>query len=94
MMEKLSLRKAIDDKCKSCIYDPLAAGTWRQQVTLCSVTSCPLFPVRPVTKSAIPIPVLKYYCVPEAEYPIFGCSRPPEGCFNEHSELDEYPDEG
>jgi len=83
--KNVGLRKRVDDKCKSCIYDPEAAGTWRQQVTLCSVTKCPLYPVRPVTKSPIPHSVLKYYSVPKAEYPIYGCSRAPEGGFSEHN---------
>ena len=89
-----SLRKCIDENCRNCIYDEQAKGTWRQQVTLCSVTSCAIYPVRPVTKSPIPQSVLKYYSVPEAEYPKYGCSRPPEGCFTEHSDSDEYPAEG
>ncbi len=43
----MSLRKAIDHKCKDCIYDPLEKGTWRSQVTNCSCTDCPLFAIRP-----------------------------------------------
>lgn len=57
----MSLRKAINENCKSCIYDDLAAGTWRQQVTLCSVKSCALYEVRPKTTSTIPESVLAYY---------------------------------
>jgi len=64
----MSLRKAIDNNCKNCIYDDLAAGTWRQQVTLCSVKSCALRDVRPKTSSAIPESVLSYYGVSLAEY--------------------------
>lgn len=56
-----SLRQAINDHCKSCIYDNLAAGTWRQQVTLCSVISCPLWEVRPKATSTIPVSVLSYH---------------------------------
>lgn len=56
-----SLRKAINDKCKSCVYDNLAAGTWRQQVTLCPVTDCALWPHRAQTKAKIPDSVLRYY---------------------------------
>ena len=58
-----SLRKAIDQNCRSCVYDNLAAGTWRQQVTLCSVKSCALYEVRPKTSSDIPESVLSYYGV-------------------------------
>jgi hypothetical protein len=43
-----SLRKAIDAKCKECIYDPCQNGTWRQQVEACTSPSCPLFSVRPL----------------------------------------------
>jgi len=57
----ISLRKAINDHCKDCIYDNLAAGTWLQQVTICSSNDCPLFDVRPQSKSAIPNYVLSYY---------------------------------
>ena len=49
-----SLRKRINQHCKSCIYDPYAPGTWRKQVTLCSVKSCAFYDVRPKTTSAIP----------------------------------------
>ena len=91
--KKPGLRKSVDDKCKMCIYDPKAAGTWRQQVTLCSVTICPLYPVRPVTKSPIPIRVLKYYSVPKSEYAFYGCSRPPEDPITEHNEVESCRDE-
>lgn len=47
-----SLRKAINDKCRSCIYDPLSGlGNWRQQVSACTIVTCPLYPVRPVSRS-------------------------------------------
>lgn len=43
----MSLRTAINAKCKDCIYDPLAkAGTWREQIAQCSAKDCPLWPVR------------------------------------------------
>ena len=57
----MSLRKAINGKCKDCIYDDLAAGTWLQQITLCSSPDCPLYRVRPKTKAPIPENVLIYY---------------------------------
>ncbi len=57
----MSLRKAINEKCKDCIYDDLAAGSWLQQVTICSSKSCPLYEVRPKSKSAMPKSVLVYY---------------------------------
>ena len=42
-----SLRKAINEMCKQCIYDPKAGGTWLQQVRECEINLCPLHPVRP-----------------------------------------------
>lgn len=42
------LRKAINDKCKECIYDPKGGvGKWRRQVENCTSYDCPLYPVRP-----------------------------------------------
>ena len=48
---KRSLRAAINDKCKECIYDDIGgAGTWREQVTACTSRTCPLYPVRPLAQ--------------------------------------------
>jgi hypothetical protein len=45
----MSLRKAVDAKCRECIYDPYSGdGTWRQQVEGCTNPKCPLFPLRPL----------------------------------------------
>ncbi len=44
-----SLRKRIDLMCRSCIYDELAPGNWRQQTMACECDSCPLWEVRPVS---------------------------------------------
>jgi len=57
----MNLRKSINGKCKDCIYDDQAAGAWLQQVTLCNDDTCPLYGVRPKTKSRIPESVLVYY---------------------------------
>jgi hypothetical protein len=46
-----SLRKAIDDKCKDCIYDSAVPMNWKKQVTLCTSTDCSLHPVRPISRS-------------------------------------------
>jgi hypothetical protein len=43
----MSLRRAVNAKCKDCIYDPLAGGTWRAQVAACTCVRCPLFAFRP-----------------------------------------------
>ena len=63
-----SLRKRIDQNCKRCSYDSSAAGSWRQQVTLCPVNSCQFHDVRPKTNYPIPESVLAYYGV---ELPAF-----------------------
>ena len=48
----MSLRKAVNAKCKECIYDPKSGlGSWRKQVSYCRCTSCPLYDVRPKTSS-------------------------------------------
>ncbi len=88
-----SLRKHINDHCKTCIYDYSAAGTWRQQVTLCTVKSCALYPVRPVTKAPIPESVLDYYQVTGVERAFYRLERPLEGAFTEHNESEVYPSE-
>lgn len=48
MTTRPSLRASIDAKCKECIYDPLSAGKWREQVADCTSATCALFDVRPV----------------------------------------------
>ena len=45
----MSLRKAINDKCRECIYDPYEKGAWREQVEACASPACPLYPVRPMS---------------------------------------------
>ncbi len=48
----MSLRGAINSKCKDCIYDPKSGlGNWRQQVSLCAIKTCPLWAVRPLSES-------------------------------------------
>lgn len=47
----MSLRGAINAKCRECIHDPIGgAGNWRQQVEACTAHSCPLYAVRPVSE--------------------------------------------
>ncbi len=48
-----SLKKCIEEKCKDCTYDHAAPGTWREQVELCTVKRCALWPVRPMTVATI-----------------------------------------
>ena len=49
---KKSLRSAINQTCRDCIYDEYAKGegNWRQQVAKCTVSKCGLHEVRPVSK--------------------------------------------
>ena len=64
----MSLRKCINEKCRDCIYDSFAPGTWLQQVSLCSVKSCALYDVRPKPTRPIPESVLSYYGASLGEY--------------------------
>ena len=95
MNKKPSLRQSINDNCKSCIYDQGAAGTWRQQVTLCSIKeNCALYSVRPVSKAPIPESVLDYYQITGAERAFYRLSRHTEGPVSEDNESEAYPSEG
>ncbi len=38
--------------CRSCIYDPAAKGSWRQQVAECNSVNCPLYNFRPLPRGA------------------------------------------
>lgn len=42
-----SLRGAINEMCKSCIYDNTIPGGWLVQVRDCTSPGCPIYPVRP-----------------------------------------------
>jgi hypothetical protein len=46
----MSMRAAINAKCKDCIYDDCAPGNWRQQVAACTISTCSLWPYRPKSK--------------------------------------------
>lgn len=44
------LYQVINATCHDCIYDPQSGlDNWRQQVVGCTVETCPLFPIRPVS---------------------------------------------
>lgn len=45
-----SARAAIDAKCFDCTYCPDELGGKLQQTAICTVRSCPLFPVRPTPR--------------------------------------------
>lgn len=57
----MSLRKAINAKCRECTYDPKGAGSAAQQIATCVVKQCPLYPVRPITAKKIPQYLLDLY---------------------------------
>ena len=47
----MSLRKAINNKCRECLYDPIGGnGTWLNQVADCTSFSCALHSVRPIPR--------------------------------------------
>ena len=95
MIRKPNLRQCINENCIACIFDQGAAGTWRQQVTLCSIKeNCALYPVRPQTEAPIPESVLDYYQITGAERAYYRLSRHPEAPVSKHSESEECPSEG
>lgn len=81
---KKSLRKCINAHCKSCVHDPKAAGTWLAQVTLCPVTECKLYSVRPTT-DLIPASVYEYYGEEPPPESNLTLKTTPEGRFSEKS---------
>lgn len=47
----MTRQQAIDAMCRECLYDPHSGGgTWREQITACTGTTCPLYPYRPVSR--------------------------------------------
>lgn len=63
----MSLRDAINAKCRDCICDPLDAGTAAQQIACCVDSLCPLHPVRPITTTVIPLRLLEAQHVTPAQ---------------------------
>jgi hypothetical protein len=57
----MSLRKAINAKCKECAHDPLDKGSAAQQIACCISTDCDLHAVRPVTCKSIPQTLLDHW---------------------------------
>ncbi len=54
-MKGLSMRQAINNMCKSCIYDKIDTGAWRMQVEACTSHDCALYPLRPISSSSTKI---------------------------------------
>ena len=59
----MSLRKRIDQNCKECIYDQSCSGTWRQQVSLCTIKSYQFWNIRAKPTSPIPDSTLSWHGV-------------------------------
>lgn len=51
---KVTRQKAIAAKCKDCIHDPEAPGTWVQQVEACEIRACSLWQYRPKSRKKKP----------------------------------------
>ena len=49
----MTRQKAIEEKCRECIYDELDEGTWRMQVEQCQLTDCVLYQYRPQSRSKV-----------------------------------------
>lgn len=43
--------RAIAAKCRECLHDQSAAGTWREQIAACACTLCPLWAYRPLPRT-------------------------------------------
>ena len=50
----MTRQQAINEKCKECMYDPEAEGTWKTQIEACDLTDCSLWPYRPKPRRKIP----------------------------------------
>lgn len=48
-----SYKSCVERHCKNCTYDPAQPGTWRFQTEGCTVTTCALWEVRPVTGAEV-----------------------------------------
>ena len=58
----MSLRAAINAKCRDCIYDEGAAGSAAVQIELCACYDCPLWPVRRVRPGNVRMPYSEPVC--------------------------------
>ena len=63
----MTLRKAINAKCRQCTYDPSDVGTAAQQIAACTSRDCALHPVRPITTKQLPVSLLEAYRVDPTE---------------------------
>ena len=49
----MSRATAINAKCRDCICDAHAPGTWRQQTEGCTITRCALWQYRPKSRGKV-----------------------------------------
>ncbi len=59
----MSLREAINAKCREFTYDPLDVGGASHQIAACISGDCPLHPVRPITCTQLPLRLLEAWHV-------------------------------
>lgn len=57
----MSLRKAINAKCKECAHDPLDKGSAAKQIACCTIKTCPLHSIRPITCKSISRELLDHW---------------------------------
>ena len=48
MSDSMTRQAAIAAKCRDCIFDPMAKGSWKEQIADCASSPCALHPFRPV----------------------------------------------
>lgn len=44
-----TLKQAVKEHCRWCVYDPLAGGNFLEQIEACQITICALYEHRPLT---------------------------------------------
>jgi hypothetical protein len=59
----MSLREAINAKCRECTYDPTDAGGPSHQIAVCTSSDCPLHSVRPISCTKLPLRLLEAWNV-------------------------------
>lgn len=70
-----SYSAAVAAFCRSCIYDPEARGTWREQVAACADGRCPLHQLRPVPRACRKDGLLVPSCIASVRDKIEGGQR-------------------
>ena len=71
----MSLRAAINAKCRDCLYDEQAAGSAAVQIELCACFTCPLWPVRRVRAEGVRSPYSAPVCDEQGLSPAMAAFR-------------------